>query len=107
MELTGKEKVGEREAYVLILKPKSGTVVRQFIDTASNLPIKTITTIEVPEVGAVDQTTELFDFRSVDGVKVPFKVINSSSVQTLSIIITKVEHNTKIDETLFSKPVEK
>jgi len=107
VKVTGKEKVGEREAFVLVVKPVTGPVVRQFIDTVSYLPIKTITTIDVPEAGALDQTTEFFDFRDVDGVKVAFKVRNTSPVQTLTITVTKVEHNTKIDQALFSKPADK
>ena len=31
-QLGGKEKVGERDAYLLIFEPTSGSVVRQYID---------------------------------------------------------------------------
>jgi outer membrane lipoprotein-sorting protein len=105
VELGGKEKVGDREAYVLILKPKSGSVARQFIDAESYLPVKAVVRVEIPQVGEVEQTSEFFDFRDVDGVKIPFRVKTTSAVQTFTITITKVEHNTKIDEALFSKPV--
>jgi hypothetical protein len=105
VELVGKEKVGEREAYVLILKPKSGSVARQFIDAQSYLPVKAVVTVEIPQVGEVEQTNEFFDFRDVDGVKIPFTVKVTSAIQTFTITITKVEHNAKIDEALFSKPV--
>src|SRR5215470_652948 len=40
VELSGKEKVGEREAFVLVFKPKSGPATRQYIDAESYLPIK-------------------------------------------------------------------
>lgn len=105
VELGGKEKVGEREVYVLIFKPKSGSVARQFIDVESYLPVKLVVKIEIPEVGEVEQTTEFFDFRDVDGVKIPFIVKATSAIQSFTITIAKVEHNTKIDEALFSKPV--
>jgi hypothetical protein len=55
----------------------------------------------------VEQTTEFSDFREVDGVKLPFKLKGTSAVQTFTVTVTKVEHNKKIDESLFSKPVEK
>jgi outer membrane lipoprotein-sorting protein len=105
VELGGKEKVGDREAYVLIMKPKSGSVARQFIDTESYLPIKLAVKVDVPQVGELEQMTELSDYREVDGVKIPFKVKVSSAVQSFTITVTKVEHNTKIDDALFSKPV--
>ncbi len=104
VELGGKEKVGDRETYVLIMKPKSGSVAKQFIDTESYLPIKLVVKVDVPQVGELEQMTELSDYREVDGVKIPFKVKVSSAVQNFTLTVTKVEHNTKIDEALFSKP---
>jgi len=104
VELGGKDKVGEREAYVLIFKPKSGSVARQFIDTESYLPIRLVVKVDVPRFGEVEQTTEFFDYREVDGVKVPFTIKATSAIQSSTITITKVEHNIKIDGALFSKP---
>jgi zinc protease len=104
VELAGKEKIGDRDAYVLILKPKSGASVRQFVDAESYLPVRLLLKVDLPQIGEVEQTTDLSDFREVDGVKVPFAVSASSAVQHSTIKITKVEHNTKIDEALFSKP---
>lgn len=104
VELAGKEKIGDRDAYVLILKPKTGASVRQFVDAESYLPVRLLLKLDLPQIGEVEQTTDLSDFREVDGVKVPFAVSASSAVQQSTIKITRVEHNTKIDEALFSKP---
>ncbi len=104
VELAGKEKVGEREAYVLIVKPKSGSVARQFVDAESYLPVKLVVKIDIPEIGQVEQTSEFSDYRDVDGIKIPFTVKATSAVQSFTISVTKVEHNVKIDEALFSKP---
>ena len=104
VELAGKEKVGEREAHVILLKPKSGPVLRQFIDAESFLLVKTVVKVEVPQFGEVEQTTELSDYREVDGVKVPFAVKTGTALQSSSVVLTNVEHNTTIDEALFSKP---
>lgn len=107
VELVGKEKVGDREAYVLLFKPKSGSVVRQYVDVETYLPIRVVVKVDVPQFGEVEQTTELLDYRDVDGVKVPFQVKATSSVQSSTITVTKVEHNTTIDAALFSKPAAK
>jgi outer membrane lipoprotein-sorting protein len=104
VELGGKEKVGERDAYLLILKLKMGPALRQYVDAESYLPVRTVLTLTVPPVGEIEQTSDLLDWRDVDGVKVPFQIKSSSSVQTLSIDVTKVEHNQPIDQALFSKP---
>jgi outer membrane lipoprotein-sorting protein len=108
VELGGKEKLGEREAYVLVIKFKSGTTTRQYIDSQSYLPIKQVVKIDVPQLGTeIEQTTELSDFRDVDGVKVPFLAKTTSAIQTLTVRVSQVQHNIQIDQALFSKPAAK
>jgi len=105
VELAGKEKAGDRDAYVLIGKPKAGPVVRQYIDAQTYLPVKNVIKVMVPQLGTeVEQTTETSDFRDVDGVKVPFQIKTSSSIQTVLVTVTQVEQNKPIDAALFSKP---
>ena len=104
IELGGKEEIGGKDAYLLTVKPKTGSVVRQWVDADTYLPLRVAIKVEVPQMGEVEQTTEFSDFRDVDGVKVPFTLKSSSAAQSFTITLTKVEHNTKIDETLFVKP---
>jgi outer membrane lipoprotein-sorting protein len=104
VELSGKEKVADREAYVLVLKPKTGPAMRQFIDATSFLVIRQVQTIDIPQVGPLEQTVDFSDERDVDGVKVPHKLAATSSVQNFTVTIDKVEHNGALDQTLFSKP---
>jgi hypothetical protein len=104
-QLGGKEKVGDREAYVVIFDPTNGSAIRQFIDATTFLPIKSIVTVNVPQLGQdLEQTTEFLDLRDVDGIKIPFRLRISSSLQSFTINLTKVEHNVKVDESLFVKP---
>jgi outer membrane lipoprotein-sorting protein len=107
VELAGKEKVAGRDAYVLIYKPKTGSPVRQYVDVESYLPVRLVVQVDIPQMGQVEQTSDLSDFRDVDGVKVPFTINVASEVQNFTISVTKVEHNAKIDPALFSKPAEK
>jgi len=104
VELKGKEKVGDRDAYLLIYTPKAGPAVRQYLDAESYLPLRMVASVEVPGMGALDQISDLLDQREVDGVKVPFLVKSTSAAQSFTINVTRVEHNVKVDETLFVKP---
>src|SRR5215467_2971371 len=110
VELAGKEKVGDRDAYVLIGKPKAGPVIRYYIDAETYLPIRSVMKIMVPQIMVpqfgteVEQTTETSDFREVDSVKVPFRIKTTSSLQNVLVTITQVEQNKQIDQSLFSKP---
>lgn len=101
--LAGKEKVGDKDAYALSLTPQSGPPSRVFVDAASYLPLRLIVTLEVPEAGKVEQTSDLSDYREVDGIKVPFAIRNSSPIQTVTVKVDKVEHNVTIDPALFHK----
>jgi len=102
-----KDKVGDRDAYILTLTPPTGPASRVWIDAESYLPVKTSVTIDTPETGPLEQIVEFADFRDVDGIKVPFLLKNSNAMQTFTITVTKVEHNVKIDPAMFSKPAGK
>lgn len=104
VELAGKEKVDGRDAYVLIYKPKTGSVARQLIDAETYLPARIVVKVDIPEAGEVEQTSDLSDYRDVDGIKIPFTIRVSSAIQRFTIAVTKVEHNVKIDEALFLRP---
>ena len=105
VKLQGKEKVGDGEAYVLVFEPAKGSTIRQFIDAQTMLPVRFSLTVNVPQVGAdVEQTTTLEDYREVDGIKVPYKLTSSSSVQSFTVTLDKIAHNVEVDEKLFSKP---
>ena len=105
VKLVGKEKVGDREAFVMIFDPPSGSELRQFIDAETYMPIKVVMKVDVPQLGQeIEQTTELLDFKEVDGVKVPFRMRATSNIQNYTVVIDKIEHNVTVDEKLFSKP---
>ena len=104
IELVGKEKVGEREAYVLNLKPKTGPQVRHYVDATTFLAIRQVTTADIPPIGQLEQTIDFSDDRDVDGIKIAHKLVATSSAQNFTVTVTKVQHNTAVDQTIFSKP---
>ena len=66
-----------------------------------------VMTLDTPETGPLEQTTDLSDYREVDGVKVPFQLKSTNAVQSFTVAVTKIEHNIKIDPALFVKPASK
>jgi outer membrane lipoprotein-sorting protein len=107
VELGAKEKVGDQDAYVLTYKPKVGSAVRMYLDAQTYLPLRSVVKVNVPQLGQdVEQTTDFSDYRDVDGLKIPFQIKNSTPMQSYTITFTKVEHNIKVDESLFSKPAD-
>jgi outer membrane lipoprotein-sorting protein len=108
VELAGKEKVGSREAFVLLFTPKTGSASRLFVDAETWLLLRAVVKVESPELGGeVEQTSDMSGLQEVDGVKVPFAVAVVNPAQRITIPLTKVEHNQPIDETMFSRPAVK
>lgn len=102
--LAGNETVGGRPAYVLELTPKTGPRVRAWVDTETFMLVKTSVPLDAPPAGSSEQTTEFGDFRTVDGVKVPFSVKSVGAGQTVTAVLTEVKHNVEVDDAGFLKP---
>ena len=103
LEVLPREQVNGRAAIVLRATPKIGSPSRIYFDAETYLIVRTITTIDAPTGGEGEQTSEPSDYRAVDGVKVAFLVVNSTDLQTLTIRLSKVEHNVAIDDAMFVK----
>jgi hypothetical protein len=105
LELIGREKAGDRDAYVLRFAPKTGPSARLFIDAETYLLVKTVVTVNVPQIGGdVEQTVVVSDYRDIDGVKVAYQTRSSNQFQTVSATATTIEQNTSVDDGMFSKP---
>lgn len=105
VKLGAREKIGDRDSYLLIFEPTAGSTVKQYVDVQSLLPTRAVVTVNVPQLGQdVEQTAEPSDFRDLDGVKVAYKLTVSSSVQGFTVNFSKIENNVAIDEKMFSKP---
>ena len=105
LELLAKEKVGDRDTFVLQVTPKAGSPSKQYFDVETYMLLKTLTTVNVPQLGRdVEQVGEFGDYRAVDGVKLAHTVKSSNPVQSFTITLTTVEHNKEIDEATFVKP---
>lgn len=105
VQLIGKEKVGDRDAHVIVLEPPSGPPTRFSIDAETYLLLEAVMKIDVPQLGReVEQRTTLHDYREVDGVKLPYLARATSAVQNYTITFTTVEHNVRVDPARFVKP---
>jgi hypothetical protein len=74
----------------------SGKITVDFYDKKSGLRVKTIA-----QQGQMSVTTLYSDYRSVEGVLYPFKLKQSAGPQSFDIIVSSVEVNKGIDDTVF------
>ena len=106
MKVIGKEKVGEKDAYVVEAKPKEGSVEKWFFDVQTGLLIRTDTTQESPE-GRIPTEIYIDEYKEVDGVKVPVTLRISTPMYVMNLKAAEVKHNVPIEDTKFTKPAAK
>lgn len=103
LELKGKEKVGDRETYVILATPAEGAPVKMYFDTQTWLLAREDTEIDTPQ-GKFPINATMEDYRDVDGVKMPFTIRVESPMGGMVIKTTEVKHNVAIDDAKFNKP---
>ena len=102
VELLPRATVAGKEYVTLRLAPKTGSAVTMYLDPATFLVMRTSARVNTPELGDLDNTSEVSDYRDVAGLKVPFVIVNANSAQTVTIKLEKVEHNVPLDDAIFS-----
>jgi zinc protease len=102
-ELKGKEKVGEREAYLVEAVPSEGGPVKMYFDTETSLLTRVELEADSPQ-GKLDVQTVLSDYTEVDGIKLPFTIRQATGALDFVIKIQEVKHNVPIDDEKFKKP---
>lgn len=102
-ELLGTTKVGGAPAYKVRLTPKVGSPETQYFDVKTGLQVRSDQVAETPQ-GKIPVEGYLSDYRTVAGVKIPFKTRQVASTTEAVIQFTEVKTNIALDDTLFAKP---
>jgi hypothetical protein len=104
MILKGKDKVGDKEVYVIEATPaEGGTPEKFYFDTQSGLLLRTDAERDTQQ-GKMNFQTYLEEYRDVDGVKMPFTIRQNSDAISFVIKISEIKHNVAIDDAKFKKP---
>ncbi|HEX8287728.1 MAG TPA: serine hydrolase [Pyrinomonadaceae bacterium] len=102
-EITGTEKVGDEETYVVVLHPEKASEVTYYISTKTFLPLKKKSLIvSSTSSQKVPITTILSDYRSVDGLMMPFKSVAAHpGMGNIVTYVKDVKNNVAIDDKVF------
>lgn len=99
----GKEKIGDREAFILRTMTPDRRSVRLYFDTETGLLLRRYTLTTTP-VGQDPEQLDFEDYRDVDGIKVPFSIRVSYLMLQPSATykLAEVKHNAAIEESKFA-----
>lgn len=102
-------KIGDEEVYVVERRGEKGTPVTDYISTKSFLLLKRDTVVVSETSGIELPSTQTFgDYRMVDGVMVPFKMVSNNIANGDIVLRVKdVKWNVEIPDSVFHKPAKK
>ncbi|MFZ3214629.1 MAG: hypothetical protein WA192_01075 [Candidatus Acidiferrales bacterium] len=103
MTVTGIEKVGERDAYVVEAVRGSGEPDKIYFDTQTWLLLRSVNHRYTPD-GVSEFQADVEDYTVVDGVKLPLTVHQSGAGSEFTIRFTEVHHNVQLADAQFGKP---
>jgi hypothetical protein len=105
IELLGRETAGAKPVLVLQYTPASGPALKLYLDANTYLVSRTVVKLSLPEAGGdIEQSTDVTDYRAIDGVQTPFSVSITGAGQAITITLAKVEYNVALDDAVFSRP---
>ena len=99
-ELTGIETLDGRDAYRVKYSLQNQKTFTRYYDVETGLLVRLTTNIDTPQ-GSFSQTTIYDDYKEVNGVKFPFKIVQGMAGQNISLEVTSIEVNTNFDDSIF------
>jgi outer membrane lipoprotein-sorting protein len=97
------EKVGGRDAYVLVGADEELTPVKLYFDEQSGLLVRMVRYADSP-LGLAPTEIDYGDYRDVEGVQTPFRWTIAEPDGTSTIQLNVVRQNVPIDDARFAKP---
>jgi hypothetical protein len=106
LRVTGRDKIGDRDVYLVGATTADNRRERLFFDAESGLLLRRITYLQTMIV-IIPEETDFEDYRDVDGVKFPFTV-RISSVDAGNPVstrkFTEIKLNVPVDDSKFNMP---
>ncbi|MBS3945322.1 MAG: insulinase family protein [Melioribacter sp.] len=99
-ELTGMENINGKDAYKITFTAPNGKKSFAYYSVDSGLLIRTASSVSTAQ-GTFNQTTDMDDYREVQGVKYPFKLNQNMGPQSIELTVTSYEINTGILDSVF------
>lgn len=99
-ELSSMENINGKEAYKVTLTSAMGKKSMQYYSVETGFLIRSVSQISSPQ-GTVTQTTDMDDYRDVQGMKYPFKLSQNFGPQTIDLSVSSIEINTGLNDVLF------
>jgi outer membrane lipoprotein-sorting protein len=103
VRVDGAEKVGDRDAYLVIGQREGKPPLRLYFDEQSGLLLRLVRYGETP-LGRMPTQIDYADYREAGGVKIPFRWTLARPNGRFTIQLSEVQENVPVDDAKFTKP---
>ncbi len=106
MRLLGKERIRNREVYAIGATSKDGSREKLYFDVESGLLLRKLVLYKTA-LGNIPEITDFEDYKTTDGVKMPFTIRWSRPPYTSTQKFAEIKQNVPVDESKFDLPARK
>jgi photosynthetic reaction center cytochrome c subunit len=103
LQVEGKEKVGDQEAYVVVGQREGKPPIRLYFDEQSGLLVRLVRFGETA-LGQLPTQIDYADYRDASGVKMPYRWTLARPSGRFTIQVSQVKENAPVDDAKFVKP---
>jgi zinc protease len=104
LTVTGAEKVGAHDTYVVEAVTDDGVTDKLYFDAKTGLLVRSVSHHPGPDGNDAIYTADVEDYRDVDGLKIPFVSHQSSDQAAYTVTFTDVKQNVDLSDDQFAKP---
>jgi hypothetical protein len=102
-QVRGTEKVGDREAYLVVGRREGKPPLRLYFDEQSGLLLRLVRYGETA-LGRLPTQVDYADYREINGVKVPYRWTLARPNGRFTIQVSDLKQNVPVDDAKFAKP---
>lgn len=102
-KVLGADKIGLHDVYVVEFSAQKNETTKLSFDAETGLLIRSEESYTKPD-GVYTVKLDMDDYRSVDGMLVPFRMKRTEKGSVMKIRMTQVKNNVPIDDEMFLKP---
>jgi len=103
MQVEGPERIGDRDAYVVVGKREGKTPIRLYFDEQSGLLLRLVRYGD-SALGWLPTQIDYADYRDATGVKIPYRWTLARPSGRFTIQVSEVKQNIPVDDARFAKP---
>jgi photosynthetic reaction center cytochrome c subunit len=103
VKVRGTEKVGDRDAYVVIGQRDGKPPLQLYFDVQSGLLVRLVRFGETP-LGRMPTQIDYADYRDAGGVKIPFRWTLARPGGRFTIQVSEVKENVPVEDAKFARP---